>query len=136
MVSYYHFLFPASTAFHALELGFRTILIEDASRGIQEENITATFARVKAEHGCVVNSSEVKAMVQGRDRRPELGYKLALECRKNINYPMKNKNSKFNGANVNLDGTLVKITVSSKVHFMISNFIMQPSPVELCSSNR
>jgi hypothetical protein len=33
-------------------------------------------------------------MVQGRDRRPELGYKLALECRANINYPMKNKNSK------------------------------------------
>ena len=38
---------------------------------------------------------QVKAMVQGRDRRPELGYKLALECRRNINYPMKNKNSKY-----------------------------------------
>ena len=46
-------------------------------------------------------------MVQGRDRRPELGYKLALECRKNINYPMKNKNSKFNNQPVNPDGTLV-----------------------------
>ena len=46
-------------------------------------------------------------MVQGRDRRPELGYKLALECRKNIIYPMKNKNSKFNNQPVNPDGTLV-----------------------------
>ena len=36
-------------------------------------------------------------MVQGRDRRPELGYKLALECRKSIIYPVKNKNSKFKG---------------------------------------
>ena len=36
-------------------------------------------------------------MVQGRDRRVELGYQLALECRKMIGiYPLKNKNSKFN----------------------------------------
>ena len=35
-------------------------------------------------------------MVQGRDRRPELGFKLALECRKSIVYPVKNKNSKYN----------------------------------------
>jgi hypothetical protein len=35
-------------------------------------------------------------MVQGRDRRVELGYYLALLCRKNIFYPLKNKNSKHN----------------------------------------
>lgn len=35
-------------------------------------------------------------MVQGRDRRLELGYQLALNCRNNITYPLKNKNSKFN----------------------------------------
>jgi hypothetical protein len=52
-------IFSASTAFHALELGFRTVLIEDCSRGIREENISATFARVRAEYGCVVHSSEV-----------------------------------------------------------------------------
>jgi len=103
----------ASTAFHALELGFRTVVIEDCSRGIREENISATFARVRAEYGCVVHSSEVKAMVQGRDRRPELGYKLALECRKNINYPMKNKNSKFNNMPVNPDGTLASTIESN-----------------------
>ena len=88
----------ASTAYHAIELGFRTVLIEDCSRGIRDESINSTFEKVKASHGCVVHSSEVregggsvvirpltealwqvKAMVQGRDRRPELGYKLALE---------------------------------------------------------
>jgi hypothetical protein len=50
---------------------------------------------------------QVKAMVQGRDRRVELGQKLALECRKNIIYPMKHKNFKFNNQAVNPDGTLV-----------------------------
>ena len=28
-----------------------------------------------------IHRNKVKAMVQGRDRRPELAYKLALECR-------------------------------------------------------
>ena len=50
-------------------------------------------------------------MVLGKDRRPELGYRLALEFRNSFNYPAKNKNSKFNGANINPDGTLVKIKV-------------------------
>jgi len=35
-------------------------------------------------------------MVQGKDRRPELGYKMALMCRDAITYPAKNKNSKYN----------------------------------------
>ena len=35
-------------------------------------------------------------MVQGRDRRVELGYQWAIELRKNIIYPPKNKNCKYN----------------------------------------
>ena len=35
-------------------------------------------------------------MVQGRDRRVELGYQWAIELRSNIIYPPKNKNSKYN----------------------------------------
>lgn len=93
----------ASTAYHANELGFRTILIDDCSRGIRPETIQETFERVRADYGCVVNSSEVKAMVQGRDRRPELGYKLAMECRTNIIYPVKNKNSKYNNMTLTSD---------------------------------
>ena len=34
-------------------------------------------------------------MVQGRDRRLELGYQWALQCRKGILYPAKNKNSRY-----------------------------------------
>ena len=52
----------------------------------------------------VVGASE---WLQGRDRRPELGIKLALVCRGKITYPIKNKNSKFNNQKVNPDGTLV-----------------------------
>merc|ERR550519_2971182 len=62
---------------------------------------------------CVV---QVKAMVQGRDRRPELGYKLALECRRNINYPMKNKNSKYNNMQVNPDGSLAANQTNESNH--------------------
>ena len=85
--------------------------MEDASRGINDDSIEDTFNRIREENGCVINSKEVfifedldffylwlqvKAMVQGKDRRPELGWKLAVECRKKINYPAKNKNSKYN----------------------------------------
>ena len=97
----------ASTAFHALELGFRTVLIDDCSRGIDEKNIEAAFEKIHSWHGLVIHSSEVKNMVLGRDRRPELGYKLALEFRNNFTYPAKNKNSKFNGESCNPDGTLI-----------------------------
>merc|ERR1712080_578568 len=63
------------------DLGSRTIMVEDASKGVKEEDIQATFKKIRDHNGCVVDSSEVKAMVVGRDRRPELGYKLALQCR-------------------------------------------------------
>jgi len=86
----------ASTAFHGLEQGFRTILVKDASRGIKEDDISNAFEKIREQHGAVVNSKEVKAMVQGKDRRPELGYKMALLCRNAITYPAKNKNSKYN----------------------------------------
>ncbi|TRY67685.1 hypothetical protein TCAL_02948 [Tigriopus californicus] len=86
----------ASTAFHAQELGFRTILIDDCSRGIDMEAINEAKAQIIEDHGLVVNSSEVKALVQGRDRRLELGYAWAIQCRKNILYPPKNRNSRYN----------------------------------------
>lgn len=70
-----------STAFHAQDLGYRTVMVEDASKGVKEEDIQATFKKIRDNDGVVVDSSEVKAMVLGRDRRPELGYKLALQCR-------------------------------------------------------
>jgi len=86
----------ASTAMHSLELGFRTILVDDCSRGIDGDDIKKTFERVREGNGLVVQSNEVRAMVQGRDRRVELGYQWAIELRKNIIYPPKNKNCKYN----------------------------------------
>lgn len=53
------FLFSASTAFHGLELGFRTALIDDCSRGIQSDGIKNTIEKVKSNHGVVVQSTEV-----------------------------------------------------------------------------
>ena len=44
-----------------------------------------------------MQSRQVRNMVLGRDRRPELGYKLALEFRNNFTYPAKGRfNSKLN----------------------------------------
>eukprot|EP00095_Tigriopus_kingsejongensis_P008851 maker-scaffold15_size728074-snap-gene-3.15 protein:Tk08851 transcript:maker-scaffold15_size728074-snap-gene-3.15-mRNA-1 annotation:"pyrazinamidase nicotinamidase" len=84
------------TAFHGLELGFRTILVDNCSRGINMDNINITKDKIKNGHGLIIQSPEVKAMVQGRDRRVELGYFLALQCRHKIVYPSENKNSRFN----------------------------------------
>ena len=97
------------------QLGYRTILVEDASRGIDQGRVAATVQGIRENHGLVVSSKEVgvcvntfkyrtnvipiqvNLLVKGVDRRPELGYKLALECRKIIKYyPQKNKNSKYN----------------------------------------
>ena len=68
-----------------------TIGIEEVHtpRGIETEAIKRTRESIKEGKGVVVDSSEVKAMVQGRDRRVELGHYLALMCRKSIFYPVK-----------------------------------------------
>ena len=47
---------------HAQELGFRTIFIEDCSRGIDPNDIKDTLDQVRATHGVVINSSEVSEL--------------------------------------------------------------------------
>ncbi|XP_025991776.2 uncharacterized protein LOC105198315 [Solenopsis invicta] len=74
-----------ATAVDALTSGYRTILIDDCSRGVDLVDIEKTKATVIASNGVIVNSSQIKAMVEGRDRRPELGYKLALEIKQKMN---------------------------------------------------
>ncbi|XP_050439318.1 nicotinamidase [Adelges cooleyi] len=73
-----------ATAADALSIGYRTILIDDCCRGVDVDDINLTKNSVIKNHGVIVQSHEVKAMVEGRDRRPELGYKLALELEKSI----------------------------------------------------
>lgn len=74
-----------ATAVDALASGYRTILIDDCSRGVDLVDIEKTKSTVIANNGVIVNSSQVQAMVEGRDRRPELGYKLAMEIKQTLN---------------------------------------------------
>lgn len=73
-----------ATVTDASTTGYRTILLDDCCRGVDNNDIEKTKSNVIKNHGVVINSSQVKAMVQGRDRRPELGYKLAIELRSKI----------------------------------------------------
>ncbi|XP_017473866.1 PREDICTED: pyrazinamidase/nicotinamidase isoform X1 [Rhagoletis zephyria] len=70
-----------ATAVDALSVGYRTILIDDCCRGTDFHDIERTKEKVITNHGVIVHSSEVRGMVEGRDRRPELGYKLAMELK-------------------------------------------------------
>lgn len=72
----------AATTKHAIEEGYRTILIDDGCRGVSEEDIAATREHTTANQGLVVHSSQVKNLATGRDRPPALAYKLALELSK------------------------------------------------------
>ncbi|XP_023021860.1 nicotinamidase [Leptinotarsa decemlineata] len=70
-----------ATAIDAISSGFRTILLDDCCRGVDLLDIEKTKNTVIKNHGVVVNSNRVKNMVEGNDRRPELGYKLALNLK-------------------------------------------------------
>ena len=48
-----------STLAHAQEFGYRTILIEDASRGINDERVQQILSELRQNNGIHVNSSEV-----------------------------------------------------------------------------
>lgn len=77
-----NFFHTGSTAIDAQASGFRTILVEDCCRGVDLLDIEKTKNAIRNNHGLVLHSSKVKALVEGNDRRPELGYKLALELKK------------------------------------------------------
>jgi nicotinamidase-related amidase len=48
-----------ATAAHSLEVGFRTILVDNASRGIETTAMNKTRENVRENHGVIVDSSEV-----------------------------------------------------------------------------
>lgn len=73
-----------ATALDALSLGFRTIFIEDCTRGVDLKEIEKMREKIREGYGVIVDSSEVKHMVMGVDRRPELGYKLASELKVSV----------------------------------------------------
>lgn len=67
-----------ATATHSVEHGFRTVLIEDGSRGVHLGDIEQTRERLRKKGIVVVESSEVPGMVNATDRSPELGYQAAV----------------------------------------------------------
>ncbi|GJQ73440.1 hypothetical protein Trydic_g13801 [Trypoxylus dichotomus] len=72
-----------ATAMDALTIGYRTVVVDDCCRGVDLLEIEKTKNSILKNNGIIVNSNQVKAMVEGRDRRPELGYKLAIEPKAN-----------------------------------------------------
>ncbi|XP_015927344.1 nicotinamidase-like [Parasteatoda tepidariorum] len=68
------------TSLHSLEHGYRTILIEDACRGVALEDIQSMKEELVVNHGVIVNSDKVRNMVIGRDRRLDLGYRTAMSA--------------------------------------------------------
>lgn len=80
-----------ATAVDAISAGYRTIIIDDCCRGVDLTDIENTKKKVISSFGVIVSSSSIKAMAEGRDRRPELGYKLAMELKStSSNLPDKN----------------------------------------------
>ncbi|KAK9746999.1 EF-hand domain pair [Popillia japonica] len=70
------------TALDALNLGYRTILIDDCILGRDVHSTEVTKQYLLEHNAAIVNTNKVKGMVEGRDRRPELGYYLALRWRR------------------------------------------------------
>ena len=52
-------LVTAATVLDGQQLGYRTILVEDAARGIDQGRVAATVQEIRDNHGLVVSSKEV-----------------------------------------------------------------------------
>ncbi|XP_069177397.1 nicotinamidase isoform X2 [Procambarus clarkii] len=75
----------AATTRHAIEEGYRAVLVDNATRGVCDSDIQATKDHTIANNGLIVHSSQVKGLATGRDRHPVLAYKLALDLSKKMN---------------------------------------------------
>ncbi len=72
------FVCAAATTTHSLEHGFRTVLVEDACRGVIDKDIDKVRDELKRRGAIIIDSHHVTDMVSGADRRPEMGYQAAL----------------------------------------------------------
>ncbi|KAI1282046.1 Nicotinamidase [Halotydeus destructor] len=66
------------TAIHGNEYGYRTVLVNDASRGVDVKDISAMKDLLINHSALVVDSDRIPDLVTACDRRPELAYKLAI----------------------------------------------------------
>lgn len=67
----------ASTALHAVEIGYGTVIVDDASCGTCATATETTKGLLRAQHCIVLKSSQVKPLVCGEVRPLELGLQLA-----------------------------------------------------------
>jgi hypothetical protein len=99
-------MISAATAMHAVENNYRTVLIEDACRGVNEHEIEVKRVELN-ENGCIFVDSDVvrtfdcfvfplfyfylyqvPGMVAGEDRRPEVARSMFIENLKSLGrYP-------------------------------------------------
>ena len=59
----------AATALDALSEGFRTIVIEDACRGVDEGDIEKKMAAIRENNGVIVHSSKVGRSWEDSEKR-------------------------------------------------------------------
>ncbi|CAF0835469.1 unnamed protein product [Adineta ricciae] len=76
----------AATAMHAVENNYRTVLIEDACRGVNEHEIEVKRAELNECGSIFVDSDVVPGMVAGVDRRPEVARGMFVENLKAIGH--------------------------------------------------
>ena len=72
----------AATANDAIQLNYRTIVIDEICRGIDQENIEKTKLDLTNKNCAIVNLKEVIDMLSGKCRRFDLGLSLALSIQK------------------------------------------------------
>ena len=69
------------TANDALDFGFKTVIIDDASRGLIQDDINRMKLNFQQKNGLIIKSDQVLHMIKGDDRRPEPGYGLAMKIK-------------------------------------------------------
>ncbi|XP_074650893.1 nicotinamidase-like isoform X2 [Tubulanus polymorphus] len=74
----------AATAAHSMEHGFRTTVIEDACRGVSEDDIILTKKRLEDNGAIYVTSDEVNDLVRSVDRRSALALRAARNVSEGI----------------------------------------------------
>ncbi|KAI3385381.1 hypothetical protein SNEBB_009851 [Seison nebaliae] len=62
-----------STALHGVEYGYKTVVVEDACRGVNNDDIDMMRNRLRENGALILPSHVISNMVKGIDRRPELG---------------------------------------------------------------
>nr|XP_022905832.1 nicotinamidase-like [Onthophagus taurus] len=70
-----------ATCLDSLSLGYRTVMVEDCCKVMNPLAVEKAKQDVINKNGVIAQSADVKNMTEGKDRRPEMGYVLAIRLR-------------------------------------------------------